>query len=169
MGGQSFLEFAIALPALLILLMGMVEVALLMRAQLVLTNATREGARLASRGMPDGAVFDRAMSAFSRQLPADLSANTGIAITRFYVPGAGEPAPDVTSVYSGTGFYSTGRCKSTIGSGYWDTLVENNKGFSTRHDVAIVEACHNYDLSFIPVTRMLYDKTTMRISVQLDE
>ena len=48
--GQSLLEFALALPVLLILFLGLIEVALALRAQLVLTNANREAARYASRG-----------------------------------------------------------------------------------------------------------------------
>ncbi len=88
------------LPILLLLVMGLVELALLLRAQLVLTNATREGARLASRGAEDDEVAQRALEAFSHQLPVRTesqvnpdtgaleAANTGIIITRFYVPVA---------------------------------------------------------------------------------
>ena len=169
MSGQSYIELAIALPTLLILVMGLVEVALLMRAQLVLTNATREGARLASRGREDGEVINRAMVAFSHQLPANLDTNTGIAVTRFYVPGSGDPAPEVTSTFTGTAFYRTNKCKSTVERGYWYTLAAQNEGFTNTHDVVVVEACHYYNLSFLPITRTLYDKTTMRISAQRTE
>jgi Flp pilus assembly protein TadG len=150
--------------------MGLVEVAFLMRAQLVLTNATREGARLASRGREDTEVAGRAVSAFSRQLPVrtlGADANTGIMITRFYVPPLPEETPiTMTTYFSGTFAFGTNTCESTIAPGYWYTLTQQNEGFEGPHDVAVVEACHYYDLAFFPVQRMLYDRTIMRISTQ---
>jgi hypothetical protein len=170
--GQSYLELALALPALLVLLMGLVEVAFLMRAQLVLTNATREAARLASRGVEAEKAAHRGMLAFSHQLPAQTdppeTANTGIIITQFYVPALqGDTPLTMTNYYSGTALSSVGRlCTSRFSEGYWSTLAEQNEGFDGSHDVAIVEICHNYQLAFFPVARSLYDKTTMRISTQ---
>lgn len=43
--GQALVEFAIALPVLLILLLGITEFGLLLYNQHVITNASREGAR----------------------------------------------------------------------------------------------------------------------------
>ena len=170
--GQSYLELALVLPVLLVLMMGLVEVALLMRAQLVLTNATREGARLASRGVGDDEVVERVMSAFSNQLPADLETNTGIAVSRFSAPGLGQGSP-TTLTPTLEGAFNTGlvtpTCTSTITPGYASTLFKENENFTSMHEVAIVEACHHYHLSFLPITRTLYDKTTMRISAQRAE
>lgn len=45
-GGGSVVEFAIVLPLLIVLLFGIIEMSLLLYNQHVLTNATREGARL---------------------------------------------------------------------------------------------------------------------------
>jgi Flp pilus assembly protein TadG len=169
--GQSYIELAIALPALLVLVMGLVEVALLMRAQLVLTNATREGARLASRGVEAEEAAHRAMFAFSHQLPARTGgpdANTGIVITQFYAPALPEDPPiTMTTYYSGTAMSTiTGTCATRVPGGYWNDLMIENQGFDSSHDVAIIEICHNYHLAFFPVARALYDKTTMRIAAQ---
>lgn len=169
--GQSYIELAIALPALLVLVMGLVEVALLMRAQLVLTNATREAARLARRGVEPEEAAHRAVFAFSHQLPARTAGpdvNTGIVITRFYVPALPEDPPITATTYlSGTAISSiTGTCTTRIPGGYWNDLVIENQGFDGSHDVAIVEICHNYHLAFFPVARALYDRTTMRIAAQ---
>lgn len=165
--GQSYLELALALPVLLVLIMGLVEVALLMRAQLVLTNATREGARLASRGIGDDKVVERAMFAFSNQLPADLGTNTGIAVTRFYVPALpGEPEVASTTLFTGTFGSVSPTCTSKVAPDYRNILVAENQDFDSPHDVVIVEACHHYHLAFLPVSRVLYDKTTMRIAAQ---
>jgi Flp pilus assembly protein TadG len=168
--GQGYLELALALPVLLVLMMGLIEVALLMRAQLVLTNATREGARLASRGVGDEAVVDRAMFAFSNQLPADLDTNTGIAVTRFYVPELpGEPPVVSDTYFVGKFDLADPTCTSRVSPDYRSVLVAENADFGSPHDVVIVEACHHYHLSFLPITRILYDQTTMRIVVQRTE
>jgi Flp pilus assembly protein TadG len=67
--GQSLIEFVLVLPALLILFLGLIEAALALRAQLVLTNANREAARYASHGaFTDEQVAQRALISFSEQL-----------------------------------------------------------------------------------------------------
>ena len=48
--GQSMVELALTLPLLVVLLVGLVEVAFIGRTYLVLLEGTREGARLGARG-----------------------------------------------------------------------------------------------------------------------
>jgi hypothetical protein len=48
-GGQSLLEFAIVLPLILVLMLGIIEVAYAMLDQHVVTKLTREGSNLISR------------------------------------------------------------------------------------------------------------------------
>ena len=50
--GQSLVEFALVLPILLILVLGIVDFGMGLRAYVTLTNATREGARFAAVGEP---------------------------------------------------------------------------------------------------------------------
>ena len=52
--GQSLVEFALVLPILLILVLGIVDFGMGLRAYVTLTNATREGARFAAVGNPAG-------------------------------------------------------------------------------------------------------------------
>ncbi len=52
--GQSLVEFAIVLPILLLLVLGIVDFGLGFKSYVVLTNATREGARYAVVGNPAG-------------------------------------------------------------------------------------------------------------------
>ena len=47
--GQSLVEMALVLPLLMILLVGVVDVGRAMFAKIAITNASREGARYASR------------------------------------------------------------------------------------------------------------------------
>jgi hypothetical protein len=83
--GAAALEFAIVVPVLLILVVGMIEFAFVFQAQLALTHAAREGARLASVGMWDAAtVIDRAypvVPTIATNPDPPSSATSGQAIT----------------------------------------------------------------------------------------
>jgi hypothetical protein len=180
--GQSLLEFALALPVLLILFLGLIELAMAMRAQLVLTNANREAARYASHGaFTDEQVVERTLFAFADQLPVELSgpdANTGIIITHFHIPsGDGEPTYEEP--------YITGTLTYTNGAGnvidtpsqiepasYAQQLKQQNQGFFTTNDVVLVETYYQHHQVlhaplvewFIPEPIVLYRRTAMRIS-----
>jgi len=53
--GQSLVEFALILPVLVILILGIVDFGMGLRSYISLTNATREGARFAAIGSTAGA------------------------------------------------------------------------------------------------------------------
>ena len=53
--GQSLVEFALILPVLVILVLGIIDFGMGLRSYISLTNATREGARFAAVGNPAGA------------------------------------------------------------------------------------------------------------------
>ena len=48
--GQSFLEFALALPILILLVMGIIQFGIIFYGQVTITSAAREGARMSSIG-----------------------------------------------------------------------------------------------------------------------
>jgi len=61
--GQSLVEFALVLPLLLLLLLGMTEVGMAFYDYIVVAAANREGVRMASRGrFEDDTVFVRIIS-----------------------------------------------------------------------------------------------------------
>jgi hypothetical protein len=180
--GQSLLEFALALPVLLILFLGLIELALALRAQLVLTNANREAARYASHGaFTDEQVAERALVSFAGQLPVELSgpeANAGIIITRFHVPIGQEAATYDTPYITGTLTYVTGSgqvretpSKLELDS-YAQDLKAKNAGFFTTNDIVIVETYYHHNQVLhapliewvFPEPIVLYMRTAMRIS-----
>lgn len=57
--GQSLVEFALVIPLLLLILMAIIEFGFLFNSYLVISNASREGARLASLGGSDYSVEER--------------------------------------------------------------------------------------------------------------
>lgn len=54
--GQSLVEMALALPILLLILLGIIQFGFVFSGQIALTGAAREGARLAAIGAADMAV-----------------------------------------------------------------------------------------------------------------
>jgi hypothetical protein len=180
--GQSLIEFALALPVLLILFLGLIELAMAMRAQLVLTNANREAARFASHGaFTDEQVVERALFAFAEQLPVELSgpeANTGIIITRFHIPsGGGEPTyegPYITGTltYTNDGGQVIDTPSQIDPASYALQLKEQNEDFITTNDVVLVETYYHHNQILhaplvewvFPEPIVLYRRTAMRIS-----
>lgn len=57
--GQSFVEFALILPILLIIVMGIIEFGLMFNAYLTISNASREAARYGSLGGSDIEITER--------------------------------------------------------------------------------------------------------------
>lgn len=72
--GQSVVEFALLVPVLLALVMGIIEFGWLTKNQLTLSNAAREGARTASLGHTTTDIRTRIVNAAA---PLDVSANGG--------------------------------------------------------------------------------------------
>ena len=83
--GASAVEFALVAPLLFLFVFGMIEIGRMVMVQQVLTNATREGARLAA--MPDATETDveTRVTTFSAQagvpsVTADVSPNPTSAV-----------------------------------------------------------------------------------------
>jgi hypothetical protein len=85
--GQSFVEMAITLPIILLVFFGMVEVGFGAHSYLVVTNASREGARFGSRGVhvpidDITAVVETALESGLEVVYDGAGANTTIIITQ---------------------------------------------------------------------------------------
>lgn len=78
-------EFALVVPLVLVLVLGVVEVALVARGQLMVINAAREGAREAA-ATPDPTAAVRA----ARSALGDAGASARVSVSRPHV--VGEPA-----------------------------------------------------------------------------
>jgi Flp pilus assembly protein TadG len=61
--GAAAVEFALLLPVVLLLVFGLIDFGRALNAQITLTQAAREGARLASFGQPSSTVISRTQSA----------------------------------------------------------------------------------------------------------
>lgn len=73
--GQALVELAIALPLLILILMGIFEFGRAFYTYQVVTNASREGARVAALGGSDSEVAARAAAAASPAGTAEVSVN----------------------------------------------------------------------------------------------
>lgn len=73
--GQAMVELALVLPILLILFMGVIEFGRIFNNYLVITNASREGARVAVLGKSDDEIIDRVNLTAASLDPASLEAS----------------------------------------------------------------------------------------------
>jgi Flp pilus assembly protein TadG len=122
--GTAAVEFALVLPALLLIVFGIIDFGRALNAQIVLTGAAREGVRLAALGYPDAAIQARVAAA-----APDLSGVT-VTVAASCAPGAG-PAADaeVNVSYPFTFITPIGAVASLIGgSGLGAPIVLTAQG-----------------------------------------
>ncbi len=74
-GGTSLVEFALVIPMLLSIVLGIIEFGLLERSTLVVANAAREGARAAALGQSTPSIRTRVINAGAPALQTDSSGN----------------------------------------------------------------------------------------------
>jgi Flp pilus assembly protein TadG len=109
-------EFALVLPLVLVVLLGAVEVAILARAQLEVSQAAREGAREAAT-TPDPAA---AVAAVRRFLGDDLGAEARVSVARDHVVGGRAevvvrvPHRVAAPLFGGFTVYLEGRCTMRV-------------------------------------------------------
>lgn len=88
--GQSLVEMALALPILLLVIGGIVDFGLLFQRYEVITNAAREGARIAVLpGYTDDSVVASRVAAYVQEGLDDADAAPTTAVTRNVAVGGG--------------------------------------------------------------------------------
>lgn len=105
--GQSMVEFALVLPILVLLVMGIIQFGIIFSAQIALTNAAREGARAASVGTSEMNVKSRVINAIEGHstlnlvvgnitvtYPADIGGEVRVVVTDAVI-NLIVPVPDV--------------------------------------------------------------------------
>jgi Flp pilus assembly protein TadG len=114
--GAAAVEAAVVLPLLLLLLMGTWEVGRLVQVQAILSNAAREGARIAAQGQIiniTGAYKQILVSDSDPSTPDVTSAvknylngaginTTGLVVTFAFLDGSGNAVSNPTQPYQGT-------------------------------------------------------------------
>jgi TadE-like protein len=74
--GAAAVEFALLLPVLLLILFGIIDFGRALNAQITLTQAAREGARLAALGVPSATVITRAQTAATGLSPVTVTVSS---------------------------------------------------------------------------------------------
>jgi Flp pilus assembly protein TadG len=122
--GAAAVEFALCLPLLLLLVFGIIDFGRMLNAQITLTQAANEGARLAALGDPNGVVAARAQAA------APALSGVSVTVTASCPPGAG-PAADaeVTVDYTFSFITPVGAIAGLIGgAGFGSPIVLSAQG-----------------------------------------
>ena len=84
--GQSFVELALTLPVLLLLLVGLVEVGNALNAYITVVDAGRDGARLGSKGAASDDEIKNLVVTEMDRLPDGVDPATDITVERDVVP-----------------------------------------------------------------------------------
>jgi hypothetical protein len=96
--GSAAVEFALVVPIVALVLMAMVEVVVIARTQLEVSQAAREGAREAAAS-PDP---ERAIAVVRRFLGPELSAETRVSVSRdHHIGGRAEVRVDLRHTVGG--------------------------------------------------------------------
>jgi|CZKT01.1.fsa_nt_gi Flp pilus assembly protein TadG len=111
--GAAAVEFALLLPVLLLLLFGIIDFGRALNAQITLTQAAREGARLAALGEPD--VVSRTQAAATgispvtvtvTACPAGAGPGTDAVVTTSYAFSFATPIGAIAAMFGGSGIGS---------------------------------------------------------------
>lgn len=91
--GQSLVEFAVILPLLLVMMLGVLEVGYAIRSYVILSNACREVTRYLSRGLyDDGSMMEHLDHVVADEI--DLEAGELAVVVHHYSADVGNPFSD---------------------------------------------------------------------------
>jgi Flp pilus assembly protein TadG len=111
--GAAAVEFALLLPVLLLIIFGTIDFGRAFNAQITLTQAAREGARLAALGQPN--VVSRTQAAAPglspvtvtvTSCPADAGPADDASVTTSYAFSFVTPVGAIAGMFGGAGFGS---------------------------------------------------------------
>ena len=141
--GQGVAEFALALPVILIILLGMVEFSHAYDRVHGLAGLSREGANIASRGSSLGEVLTTVVA---NGETLGMSSRGGAIVSRLVVEGG---QPTVMSQVSSDGYSDKSRLTEADVAADWIASA----GFAEGSTHYVVEVFLNYD-SVTPLSRM---------------
>jgi len=79
--GQSVVEFALILPILLLIILGTIQFGIIFSSQIAVTNAAREGARVAAVGGDDSLILTRVRNSLGGHIFIDPISQSNISVT----------------------------------------------------------------------------------------
>ena len=111
--GAAAVEFALLLPLLLLLVFGIIDFGRAINAQITLTQAAREGARLAALGQPNVASRTQAAAVglsgvivSVKPCPSGATQTTDASVTARYSFSFVTPVGAIAGLFGGNGFGS---------------------------------------------------------------
>ncbi len=118
--GAAAVEFALVLPLLLLIVFGIIDFGRALNAQITLTQAAREGARLAALGQPD--VVSQTQAAATGLSPV------GVSVTS--CPAGAGPAANaaVTASYTFSFITPVGAIAGLFGGGFGSPITMTATG-----------------------------------------
>lgn len=113
--GAAAVEFALLLPLLLLLVFGIIDFGRLLNAQVTLTQAAREGARLVSLGQPNVTTRTQGAATGLKNVtvtvltacPVGSSGSSDATVKVSYTFSFVTPVGKIASMFGGSGYGST--------------------------------------------------------------
>ncbi len=191
--GQNFVEIALTLPLLIVLLLGMMEVGFLVHSVSTVATAAREGARFGARGMhiPLDEIADVTKIAMELSLNVDIDspdANIRIIVTSVDIDPDGSYALQDTYVLGDLDVASEVCFDDPCGAGTIDVdaIAAENAIFSSdaercnevtygcRNDLVIVEVFYAHELKmaspfvdfFVELPVIIDQQSIMRVLIR---
>lgn len=120
--GAAAVEFAIVLPVLLLLVMGIIEFGLLMKDYLAVSHASREGARYAAV-LPYDSSFMSNVRARVKDASGGITLEDSDITVCYYKQPSGTPSTDFSNVASGDEVEVTTTYAHSFVTGYIPSMV----------------------------------------------
>ena len=124
--GAELIELALVLPILLLMFAGIVEFAIMFQRYLVVSNAAREGARVAVLPGYAQADVQSRVTAYMHNGTGDtsLSPTTVLTLVTITPPGGAPPFPAAqVSVSITHSYWLMGGVSALLGGGSWTTIT----------------------------------------------
>ena len=166
--GATALEFAIISPALFLLMMGIVEVGLMMTAQIMMESATYAASRMGKTGyVASGSTQEKMIKGEILRVGGVIMDPSKISVTstfynNFQQIGKPEPYTDV----NGNGRRDNGEpFTDWNGNGKYDT-VSGDTGYGGREKVVVYTSSYDWKLFTPLVSRVLGNNGTVTLSAR---
>lgn len=167
--GATALEFAFAIPVVLLLIIGMLEVAIIMFVNVSVEGGLREAARFGITGQaPDGTTREQAILDIIERYTfgfVDLDAATITFTTYDSFNDVGQPEPWTDA--NGNGEYDAGETYSDLnGNGQWDA-DRGAQGIGAAGEVVRYEIDYSWGLMTPYVAGLLGENGVLHMSASI--
>lgn len=159
--GQALVEFAVIVPFLLVLVMGLIDLGMALQAKIAITNAAREGARLAARGniFSDAQVLQVVRD---QSRGVDIASNATVLLTTVRCSASGVDSYTTATLIGS----APSRFSQTALAALQQQLTSSEPDYLGHEEIVVLEIEYRFDLvtGMLGATLPMYTYTVMPVS-----